>query len=237
MEQMDMFSFKAEPPTVPLCSSSVVEQKVFKKWRMFEYLDGLKGKTAKITYQDENVFYQVPFKFKTLHFASTAISSQSKDLILLQTMLSNSSNMSFTTSSKEHLHALEVKDGIHTFHYKSEVNKVLELCSSKATFELSNYAELSSSVNKYDIDGEISQLIGKTVQAKLRTNNDLVGTIQTLPFRVTSFQVKDDELTIMGTNDTLIRTKGYRGVRYFFSELILDVFLEGSGYTQTIHLV
>lgn len=46
LEQLDIFNIKTEPIVNPLTEEP--SNQVFSKWRMFEYLEGLEGKTALI---------------------------------------------------------------------------------------------------------------------------------------------------------------------------------------------
>lgn len=234
MDQMDLFSGFEEIAAAVYSSG---QTGVYTKWRMFEYLENLKGQTAKITYQQgEEIFYQIPIKLDSMYFVNKHIGSHQKDAMTLFSLVSEKSNMTFSSYVDDHLKRLEVSEGIHTFHYEKKVNNVWEPSCSKAMFELTPYATKShSTLSKYDINGELSQLIGKTVQAKLRTQNDIVHEIMTLPFKILSVRLIDDQITIIGTNDTILRSVGFQGVRYD-SELLIDINLKSSGYTQTIHL-
>ena len=230
MEQLDMFSID-HPDITPIERVSQNDPIFLRKWRMLEYMEGLKSETAIIHYEDKGVSYRVPIMIGDTHFLSNSIASRPTNLVIPCTLESRHSKVSF----RGRLTAIERKEGIHYLHYNKEVDKVCQECCSKVLLETKSYSLLKQTFQKYDESQGLQQLIGTTLRAELRCDQDLVYSIETVPFKVVSVKVEGDSLTIVGSNDVLIQTTGFKGVRYN-SDLLIDVYHEHNGFTHTIHL-
>lgn len=229
LEQIDLFEIATEPVNgIPL-EDDTASNKLFPKWRMFEYIERLNGKTALVSYLEEEDPYEfrVPIKFGEIKFGSNY-------------GLSNKLNLREIGPDfrmydyKGTLEKLEKQDNLHQFYYQDKEN--MERLS-KATFELKHYS-ISRVPKKqfYDAEKPLNQLIGFTARVELRCSSDgVMECVRSLPFKILSLKEADEEITLIGTNDVYIHAKGFKKVRES-SDLIFDIYSKQNGYCNTFHL-
>lgn len=130
---------------------------------------------------------------------------------------------------------VEKKDNLHLFHFRDK-KEGIEIMS-KATFELKPYS-ISRIPNKqsYDETKPLSQLIGYTARVRVKCSyDDVVGKIGSIPFKILSIKETEGEITLIGTNNLYIQSKGFQKVRES-GDLLFDVYGEKDGYGRTFHL-
>lgn len=227
LEQIDLFDIAAEiieqAPEVKTPSNQV-----FPKWRMLEYLDKLNGKTALVSYKGDSYEYRIPVQFGELTFSSTYCLSNKVNL--------HSIGPDFEILNyRGTLTKVEKKDNLHLFHFRDK-KEGIEIMS-KATFELKPYS-ISRIPNKqsYDETKPLSQLIGYTARVRVKCSyDDVVGKIGSIPFKILSIKETEGEITLIGTNNLYIQSKGFQKVRES-GDLLFDVYGEKDGYGRTFHL-
>ncbi|MEX3623733.1 hypothetical protein [Viridibacillus arvi] len=241
MEQMSIFNIDV-PSTekmLSVCESNHVQKQdaLLTKWRMFEYLDQLKGQTALVSYSDETVEFHVPFQFGEIHFSGNAISSRPANIVRLRSFVSANSEMQIKHNEKSGiLTRLERKEQSYLMHYLKEVNNEIQEKCSSATFELRSYSisKMPHKQPSYSYELPLSQLVGLTAKVMMRCEDDLVDTVESMPFKILSIKVENEKIVIMGTNDVCIKVDGFQKVRKS-NDLIFDV-CNNHRYSQSFHL-
>ena len=206
----DLFTLDYPEKHSPVESNNSNKQVFLRKWRMLEYLEGLRNEAALVYYEDKGVSYRVPIMIGDTHFASNAISSRPTNVIIPSLLKSKHSKLEFKTND-ERLSAIELIEGTYYFLYKKEVDKISQEFKSKVKLKTKPYSMLKRNFKNYDESLGLEQLIGVTLSAELRCDHDLVRSIETIPFKVVSVSVEGEVLTIIGTNDVLIKTTGFKG--------------------------
>lgn len=235
LKQLDIFSFEDNNTVESIQDEG--SDSLYTKWRIYEYLESLKGETALVSYHDETIDFHIPFLFGDLYFES--LNSRQPNQINIQSFVSSYTSMSiggYKTITK-----VERNDGIHLLLYQTKMKKEKKTAIieqySKMTFKLEPYA-ISRIPNKQPIFAEnqpLKQLIGLTATVKMRCNNDLIREITSIPFIIRNIKINEGNIELLGTNDVHIRAMGFKGVRTS-SDLIFDIFTEQHGYSQTFHL-
>jgi hypothetical protein len=224
LEQIDLFEITPE-----IVGDMPVEKEnqLFSKWRMYEYLEKLEGKTALISYQSQKDDYafRVPVQLGELNFDSL-----SKEIKLRS--IGNSLRLS---GYKKIITKIEKQGNLHILHYHDKENQLEK--TSCATFEIKPYSMLKIPKKQcYTLEKPLSHLIGLTASVMVRCDRDeLVDSVESLPFKILSIKAENGEIIIKGSNDVYIHSKGFQKVRES-GNLIFDIYTPKNGYHHSFHL-
>jgi hypothetical protein len=209
------------------------------RFRMLDYLDGLKNRIALVHYDDGFMSFTVPVEIGSMHF-----SPLSQTGLEIKSIRSTHSAIIFQHHISSISHDGDQIQAIYSEtrwdqkpKKKNDKHLIMEGIPGIATIELQHWSipnHKKIRLMKEDFTSE--NLVGRMVQLVLATPDDWIQKILTLPFEIQEYKTSGSTLFIRGSHGTEIRYKGLVGIRHKETDTIIDIRDDKGWMNRTIHV-
>lgn len=218
-------------------------KRLVERWIMLDFLDGLKGSAAFMEYKDVCMSFRVPFRIGELHFSLYYDKPQEGDFVKLVQIRDKDSVLKI----KHYLTGIiETEEGYQAVYTKKEYphnasHIVTQGLKGTAQFQLCDYWKVRATsippmTENATIRTVIREMIGKSVHLILRTPDDWLQEITSLPLYLEHISWEGNTLSILGTQGTYLHINGVTRVRVNEHYILFDVYNSPHGYSYSFYM-
>ncbi|QNR65173.1 hypothetical protein IAQ67_14750 [Paenibacillus peoriae] len=224
-------------------NTKVPIKRLVERWLMLDFLDRLKGSSAFMEYKDVCMSFRVPFRIGELHFSLFNDKRQEGDFAKLVQIRDKESVLKI----KHHLTGIiETEEGYRALYAKTEYphntnHIVTQGLNGTAQFQIGDYWKVRATsmppmTENATIRTVIREMTGKAVHFILKTPDDWLQEITTLPVYLEHISWKGSTLSIKGSQGTYLHITGVTRVRVSERYLLFDVYNSPHGYSYSFYM-
>jgi hypothetical protein len=223
---MQLSIFEQTQERTNLITGQESSENIYERWKMYEYLESLSGKTARLVYHTNDITIKAPIEIGDMLFSNISVKT------FPEFHSFNSPNSNIKMSGSKVVSVVE-ESGVIRFRYMSsrgDLNQpTLDSITSLEVMPFENKrAKLPDLDNVNSIEELKERLLGKTVKLHFYLRDDVIHSVEdSLSFRLTELQNVNGQLRISGTNGVEVICNGYYGFR-ISSGILLDCSSNGA---------
>ncbi|MNW32233.1 hypothetical protein D3C74_91730 [compost metagenome] len=205
------------------------ESKTYSSFLIYDYLERIKDQTAWVTYDDGFLSFRLPVMIGDMQFSTIGSTSNQIRLVMLKNVLSKI-NFHHTLTSLQvegrHIKALFSENVWEIGNRKKSSSgpRIIENKPGIAQLQLTDLELHRWSTKKQkNTQHSLNNVLGKMVQLQVRTYNDWIYHVESLPFIVEECMLKYKTITLKGSQGAEIHCAGVVGVREQEGYTIIDI--------------